>query len=62
MVHAQVSDEYIHFAWMYTTHHIFTFLPINHLVNQDGEQNTTHKLETGTKPSVSNIFVLFFPF
>ena len=46
---------------MYTTHHIFTDLPIKHLINQDGEPTTPHKLETGTKPSVSNLHVLFSP-
>ena len=61
MVHTQVSGEYICFALMYTTYHIFYVLPIKHLINQDDEPNTPHKLATGTKPSVSNIRVLFFP-
>ena len=60
MVHAWVSDEYIHFAWIYTTDHIFTVLPIKHLVNQYGELNTPQKLATGTKHSVSNLHDLFF--
>ena len=47
---------------MYMTHHIFTVLPINHFVNQDGETTMPHKLGTGTKPSVSNMRVLFCPF
>ena len=47
---------------MYTTYHIFTVLPIKQLVNQDGEATTPQKLVTGTKPSVSNIRVLFCPF
>ena len=47
---------------MYTTDNIFPVIPIKHLVNQDGEPNTPHKLATGTKPSVSKIHVLFFPF
>ena len=46
---------------MYTTDHIVPVLPIKQLVNQDGEPTTPHKLETGTKPSVSNIRVLFCP-
>ena len=33
---------------MYTTDHIFTVLPIKHLVNQDGEPTTPHKLATAT--------------
>ena len=28
MVHAQVSDKYIHFSLIYMTDHIFTVLPI----------------------------------
>ena len=52
MVNAQISDEYIHFALMYSTYHIFTVLPIKNLVNQDGEPTIPHKLATGTKPSV----------
>ena len=60
MVHARVSDLYIHFALMYTTDHIFTVLTIEHLVNQDGEPTTPHTLATGTKPSLSNPYVLFF--
>ena len=64
MLHAQVSDEYIHFALMYTTYDIFTVLPIKHLVNQDGGTTTPHKLATGMKPSVSNLqyqtYVIYF--
>ena len=41
MVHAHISDQYIHFALMYTTDHIFTVLPIKYLVNQNGEPTTT---------------------
>ena len=59
MVHARVSDECINFALMYTTDHIFPVLPIKQLVNQDSEPKTPHKLATSTKPSVSNIRVLF---
>ena len=60
MVHARVWDKYIHFGLMYTTHHIFIALPINHLIKQDGELTTSHKVVTGTKTSLSNICVLFF--
>ena len=52
MVHTWVYDKCIHFSIMYTTDHIFTVLPIKHLVNQDGEPTTPHKLATTTKPSV----------
>ena len=61
MVHAQVSDKYAHFALMYTTDNIFLVIPIEHLVNQYSETTMPQKLETGTKPSVSNLCVLFFP-
>ena len=61
MMHTQVLDEYINFALMYTTHHILPVLPIKHLLNQDAGPPTTHKMETGTKHSVSNICVQFFP-
>ena len=46
---------------MHTTDNIFPVLPIKHLVKQDGEQTTPHKMETYTKPSVSKPRVLFCP-
>ena len=52
MVHARVPEVYLHFALMYTTYHIFLFLPITYLINKDGNPTTPHKLTTGTKPSV----------
>ena len=61
MVHSRVSEAYIHFALMYTTYHIFPVLPIKDLINEDGDPATPHKLATGTKPSVSNLRVLFCP-
>ena len=57
MVHA--SEKYIHFSLMHTTDHIFPMLPIKQLVNQDSAPNTSQKLVSGTKPSVSNPSVLF---
>ena len=42
------------------THHIFSVLPIKHLVNQYGEPTTSHKLATGTNISAQNLRVLFF--
>ena len=59
MVHARVSDEYINFVLIYTTHPIFLDLTIKYLVNQDCEPTMPHKLETGTKPSLSNLLFLF---
>ena len=61
MVHARFLEAYIHFALMYRTDHIFTFIPIKDLKNKDGEPTTPFKLATGTKPSVSNLWMLFCP-
>ena len=61
MVHDRVSEAYIHFAFMYTTYHIFPVLPIKYLINEDGDPKMPHKLATGTKPSVSHLCMLFFP-
>ena len=44
---------------MNITDYVFSVLPRKHLVNQDGEPTTQHKLATGTKSSVSNLRVLF---
>ena len=61
MVHTRVSDEYLHFALMYMTDHIFPVIRTKHLVNQYGEPITPRKMETGTKPLVSNLHVLLCP-
>ena len=61
MIHARVSEVCIHFALMYMIDHIFTVLPIKYLIKKDGEPTTPFKLATGTKPSVSNVRMLFFP-
>ena len=50
MVHSQVLYKYIHFALLYTTHHIFPVLPIIHSVNHDDEPTKPHKLATRTEP------------
>ena len=50
MVHARVPEVYVHFAFMYTTDHIFPVLPIKDLINEDGDPTTPHKLATCTKP------------
>ena len=59
MVDARVSEEYIHFAFMYTTYHIFPVLPIKHLVNQDDKPATPYKPAAIKNPSISNLHVLF---
>ena len=59
MVHTWVSAEFIHFTLMYTTDHIFPFLPNKHLVNQYVEPTIPHKLRNGTNPLLSNTHVLF---
>ena len=61
MVHARVTEVYVHFALMYTTDHIFPVLPIKDLINEDDDPTTPHKLTAGTKPSVSHLRVLFCP-
>ena len=60
-VHARVLEAYIHFTLMYTTYHIFPVLQMKDLINEDSEPTTPFKLETGTKPSVSHLCVLFLP-
>ena len=60
MVHARVTEVYVHFSLMYTTDHIFTVIPIKDLINEDRDTTTPYKLATGTKPSVSHLRVLFF--
>ena len=44
MVHARVDEEYINFALMYKTGHIFPVLPIKDFSNQDGGPTMPHKL------------------
>ena len=62
MVYARVPEVYVHFTLMYTTNHVFLVLPIKDLINEDGNPTMLHKLETGTKPLVSHLRVLFFPY
>ena len=59
MVHARFLEAYIHLAFMYTTDHIFTVLPIKYLINEYGDSTIPFKLATGTKPSVLHLYVLF---
>ena len=61
MVHARVKEVYVHFTLMHTTDHIFPVLPIKYFINEDDDPTTPHKMETGTKPSVSHLRVLFCP-
>ena len=61
MVHARVSEAYIHFALIYITDHVFLVLPIKYLINEYGTPTTSYKLATGMKPSVSHLCVLFCP-
>ena len=61
MVHAKVSEAYIHFTLMYMTYHIFPFIPIKDLINEYGKPTTPFKLAAGTKHSVSHLRVLFCP-
>ena len=61
MVHARVSESYIHFSLMYTTDNIFTVLKIKDIINKGGDPTTPQKLATGKKPSVSYLRVLFCP-
>ena len=60
MVHARVSEAYIHFALMYTTYHIFPVIPIKDMINKYGDMTTPSKLAICTKNSVSHLRVLFF--
>ena len=61
MIHARVSESYIHFLLMYTIDHIFPVLPIKDLINKDGDPTTPFKLAASIKPSVSHLHVLFCP-
>ena len=62
MVHSRVLEAYIHFALMYTTDQVFPVLPIKYLMNKYGNLTTSLKLAIDTKPSISNILMLFFPY
>ena len=61
MIHAGVSEAYIHFAFIYTIDHIFPVPPIKDMNNKDGDPTTQYKLATGMKTSVSHLRVLFCP-
>ena len=61
MVHTRVPEVYVNFTLMYTTDHIFLVPPIKDIINKYGDPTMPHKLATGTKPSVSNLRVLFCP-
>ena len=59
MVHARVSEMYIHFALMYMIDYIILVLPIKYLINEDSNPTKTFELVTGAKPAVSHLRVLF---
>ena len=61
MVHARVSEAYIHFPLMYMTDHIFPVIPIKYLINKYDKPTTPKTLATSRKPSVSHLRVLFCP-
>ena len=61
MVHAQVSDVYIHLPLMYTADHILPVLPIKELISKDSDPNTPNKLATCMKPSIFHLRILFCP-
>ena len=61
MVHARVLEACIHFALMYTTDHIFLVIPIKDLINEEDDPTMPFELATGTKPSVSNLRLVFRP-
>ena len=46
---------------MYTAECFPPVLPIEDLINEDGNLTTPLKLATGVKPSISFLCVLFFP-
>ena len=50
MVHARVSEAYIHFSLMYTTDHIFLVLPIKDMINEDGKPTNPFKLAVRYSP------------
>ena len=52
MVHARVSEAYIHFELMYMTDHILPVIPIKDIINEDGDPTNPYKLATGMKLAV----------
>ena len=61
MVHARVPEAYINVTVIYTEDRIFLVLPIKDLINEDVDPTMPFNLAKGTKPSVSTLWVLFFP-
>ena len=49
MAHTKVLEVYIHFTLIYTTDHIFMILPIQDMINEDGDPTTPYKHAIGTK-------------
>ena len=61
VVHTQVLEAYIHSTFMYTEDNILPVLAIKYFINKDVDPATPFKIETGIKPSISNLRILFFP-
>ena len=49
MLHEMILEAYIHFAFIYTTDHIFPVLTIKDLINEYGKTTTSCKLAIGIK-------------
>ena len=60
IVHTRVLDKYIHFNLYKRLIIYFPSYQMKRLINQDVEPTTPHNLASGTKSSVSNLWVLFF--
>ena len=59
IVHAQVLGAYIYSVLIFTADHILLVLPIQKLINKDGNPTTQFKLVTGTKHSILCLRILF---
>ena len=61
MVHERVLEAYINFELIYMADNLLPVLTIKDLINEYRYPTTPHKLETGTKPSISHLRVLCCP-
>ena len=48
MLHSRVLEAYIHFSFMHTKDHIFPFIPIKYMINEEINLTTPFKLATYT--------------
>ena len=62
MVYTRVLGAYIHFAFMYTTDHIFPVLPIKYLINEDGDPTTPYKLANRYRTFSITFIPVIFPY